>query len=46
LLRAQIARIALSTTLVPKGMFRMVEDSTTEIEENTPEDGPIPVPSV
>jgi len=46
LLRAQIARISVSTTLVPKGMFRMVEESTTEIEENVPEEGPVPVPSV
>lgn len=46
LLRAQIARITLSTTLVPKGMFRMQEESTTEIEENVPEEGPVPVPSV
>jgi len=46
LLRAQIARISVSTTLVPKGMFRMVEESTTEIEENVPEEGPVPIPSV
>lgn len=46
LLRAQIARIQISTSLAPKGMFRMQEDSTTEIELNEPEEGPIPVPSV
>lgn len=44
-LRAQIARISHSTSLVPKGYYRMVEESNVEIEENTPEEGPIPIPS-
>lgn len=45
-LRAQIARIAHSVTLIPKGLMRPVEDSETrEIEENTPEEGDIVMPS-
>ena len=44
-LRAQIARISHSTTLCPKGQYRMVEDSTTEIEENTPEEGEVVMPT-
>jgi len=45
-LRAQIARICHSTTLIPKGMMRPVEDDANrEIEENTPEDGDIVMPS-
>ena len=44
-LRAQIARISASTTLSPKGMFRFVEDSVRDIEENTPEDGELEAPS-
>ena len=44
-LRAQIARIAQSTTLVPKGVYRLNEDDKNVIEENQPEEGPIPVPS-
>ena len=46
-LRAQIARICHSTTLVPRHVMRLQEDSTTEVEENQPEDQdlPIPVPS-
>jgi radial spoke head protein 4/6 len=45
-LRAQIARIVHSTTLCPKGLFRLQEDSTKEIEDNAPEDGgDIPLPS-
>jgi len=45
-LRAQIARIVHSTTLIPKGLMRPVEDSETrEIEENTPEEGEIQMPS-
>jgi radial spoke head protein 4A len=43
-LRAQIARIAQSTTLVPKGVYRLDED-TKEIVENLPEEGPVPIPS-
>ena len=37
-LRAQIARISHSTTLLPSGLWRKVEDNDREIEENTPED--------
>lgn len=44
-LRAQIARIAQATSLVPARVYRLVEESTTEIEENTPEEGPVPIPS-
>lgn len=44
-LRAQIARITHSTTLVPKGTYRLVEDNPREIEDNVPEEGPIPIPS-
>ena len=44
-LRAQIARIQHSTTLVPAQVYRFVEESTKEIEENVPDEGPIPVPS-
>jgi len=40
-LRAQISRIAFSTTLVPKGLFRFQEENDREIEENTPEEGEI-----
>merc|ERR1712228_208343 len=44
-LRAQIARITMATTLVPARIYRFQEESTIEIEENVPEEGPIPVPS-
>lgn len=45
-LRAQIARITFSTTLIPKGLKRPVEDSETrEVEDNTPEEGEIVMPS-
>lgn len=45
-MRAQIARIVASTTLIPKGLMRPVEDSETrDIEENTPEEGEIVLPS-
>jgi len=44
-LRAQIARIAQSTTLVPKGVYRLNEEDRNVIEENTPEEGPVPIPS-
>ena len=37
-LRAQIARISHSTTLVPKGLWKLGEDSKREIVEVTPED--------
>lgn len=43
-LRAQIARISFSTTLVTKGMYRLTEESTVDIEENQPEDPEKPVP--
>lgn len=44
LLRAQIARIYFSTTLVPTNCYRMQEESTTEVEDNQPEDAELPVP--
>lgn len=44
-LRAQIARISASTTLIPKGLYRFVEESTRDIEENTPEEGELEKPS-
>lgn len=44
-LRAQIARITHSTTLAPAGIFKLVEDSEREIEDNTPEEGPIKMPT-
>lgn len=45
-LRAQIARIAHSTTLIPKGIMRPVEDSETrDIEDNTPDEGEIVMPN-
>lgn len=44
-LRAQVARISHSTTLAPKGLYRTVEDNERDIEDNTPEDGPIKLPS-
>jgi len=31
---------------VPKGIFRTTEDNAAEIEENLPEEGPTPIPSV
>ena len=44
-LRAQIARISHSTTLCPKGFFRLQEESQREIEDNTPEEGEMQIPS-
>lgn len=44
-LRAQIARIAHSTNIVPKGLYKLVEDNDREIEDNTPEEGPVKIPS-
>lgn len=44
-LRAQIARISHSTTVVPKGLHKIVEDNDREIEDNVPEDGPIKMPA-
>ena len=45
-LRGQIARINASCTLAPKGLHRFVEESTRDIEDNTPEEGEIVKPSV
>lgn len=39
LLRAQIARINASTSIVPAGLYKFAEDSTREIEDNTLEEG-------
>jgi len=44
-LRAQIARISHSTTICPKGLFRLTEDNPKEIEDNAPEEGEIVLPS-
>ena len=44
-LRAQISRITQSTTLVPKSIYRPVEDNDREIEDNTPEEGPVKIPT-
>jgi len=38
-LRAQIARISHSTTIIPKGLYKTVEDSEKEIEEFVPDEG-------
>lgn len=38
LLRAQIARIAQSTTLVPKGSYKLNEESDRDIDEYVPEE--------
>lgn len=43
-LRAQIARISHSTTLVPKGLLKFNEENDREIEDNTPEEGDIVKP--
>ena len=45
-LRAQIARISFSTTLVPKGLYRFQEENDREIEDNLPEEGDLVKPSV
>ena len=45
-LRAQIARISHSTSLIPKGLMRPIEDDENRgIEENTPDEGEIVMPS-
>lgn len=44
-LRAQIARMVQSTTLCPRGLYRTVEDNDKEIEENTPDEGELQMPS-
>jgi len=44
-LRAQIARITHSTTLIPSGIQRIVEEEERETEENTPEEGELVWPS-
>jgi radial spoke head protein 4/6 len=44
-LRAQIARISHSTTLCPKGLFRLQEENPKDIEENNPEEGDLVLPS-
>lgn len=44
-LRAQIARMSFSTSLCPKGIYKLVEDEEREIEEDTPEEGEIQMPS-
>ena len=44
-LRAQIARISFGTTVVPKGMYRTLEENDKEIEDNNPAEGAIQIPS-
>lgn len=44
-LRAQIARISHTTTIVPKGVYKLTEDNDKEIEENVPEEGPVKIPT-
>jgi radial spoke head protein 4A len=44
-LRAQIARISFSTTIMPIGLFKLTEDNEREIEDNVPEEGEIQMPS-
>jgi len=34
-----------STTLIPQGIFKIVEDSEREVEENSPDEGDIVMPS-
>lgn len=44
-LRAQIARITQSTTLIPKGLYKFQEETEErEIVDNAPEDGEGEVP--
>lgn len=38
-LRAQIARLTHSTTLCPKGLWKLDEENPQEIVENAPDDG-------
>jgi radial spoke head protein 4/6 len=44
-LRAQISRITHSTTLFPKGLKKLNEEDPRQIEDNTPEEGEIVMPS-
>ena len=44
-LRAQIARINASTTIVPSSLYRFVPESTRDIEDNAPEEGEVVKPS-
>ena len=44
-LRAQIARISHSTTVVPAGSKKLVEDNNREIVDNEPEDGELILPN-
>ena len=44
-LRGQIARISFGTSVAPARVYRLVEDNPRDIEDNTPDEGPIPVPS-
>ncbi len=46
-LRVQIARIVHSTTIVPKGLYKVNEENKREIEDFVPEEGQeVPVPSM
>jgi len=44
-LRAQIARINASTTIVPASLYRFVPESTRDVEDNAPEEGEVVKPS-
>ena len=44
-LRAQIARISLSTSVVPAGSKKLVEDNDREIIDNEPEEGELVLPN-
>jgi radial spoke head protein 4A len=44
-LRAQIARISFSTTIMPKGLFKLTEDNDREIEDIVPDEGELQMPS-
>jgi len=37
--------MSFSTSLCPKGIYKLVEDEEREIEEDTPEEGEIQMPS-
>jgi len=44
-LRAQIARINASTTIVPASLYRFVPESTRDVEDNAPEEGEVVKPT-
>ena len=44
-LRAQVSRIVHNTTLLPRQCWRVTEDDPRAIEENTNDNGDVPVPT-